>query len=138
MVGPVAQRTVARWLTVAGVCGALAVALGAFGAHYLPDWLRDRQIDPDTVLRRIDQFEVGVRYHLAHAVALLALCGVGSRLTPRSFSVIAWLMLAGIVLFSGSLYLLVATDTPGWGAVTPLGGLCWIAAWIALAVAARP
>lgn len=136
MVKPLPTRAASSWLVIAGVCGAAGVALGAMGAHFLPDWLQHRGIAPETVLRRADQFDVAVRYHLLHAVALLAVGGSEQRIAPRALRWIGSLLLAGIVLFSGSLYVLVATNTPGWGAVTPLGGLCWIAAWSVLAIAA--
>jgi len=84
-------------------------------------------------------FETGVRYHLYHALALVATALVlrrdqfqGSRLVTAS----GWLFVAGIVLFSGSLYGLALTGIPGLGAVTPLGGVAFLAAWILLALAA--
>ena len=119
----------------ASIAGALGVLFGAFGAHWLPGWLAERGLAADLVSKRLDQFDVAARYHLVHAAALLAAGAlrVGSL---RARRLAAWLLTAGIVLFSGSLYLLVVTNTPWLGAVTPLGGLAWIAGWIALAVAA--
>ncbi len=111
---------------VAGaVLGGLGVALGAFGAHGLAE-----RIAPD----RLAIYETGVRYQLVHALALLAvaaLCREGSGNRP------AWLFVAGVVVFSGTLYAL-ALGGPRWlGAVTPLGGLALIGGWIALALAVR-
>src|SRR5262245_3115396 len=110
------------WLLVAAINGFLAVAVGAFGAHAL----RDR-LPAD----RLAVFETGARYHMYHALALLAVAWLG---TQRPAATVAgWLMLAGIVLFSGSLYALAMTGVRGLGAITPLGGLALLAGWAALA-----
>lgn len=103
------------------------VALGAFGAH----GLQGRVPAAD-----LETFETGVRYQMYHALALFAVAWLAGRL-PESAAMLAsgWLLSAGIVVFSGSLYLLVLTDTRWLGAVTPLGGLAFLAGWIALAVA---
>jgi len=125
-----------RLVAITGLLGMLAVLMGAFGAHGLEDFLVSRYgLTADQVAKRLDQFDVGARYHLAHAVALLAIC-VLPGFTPWAIRVIAILMIAGIVLFSGSLYLLVATHTPWLGAVTPIGGVCWLVGWIAITVVA--
>lgn len=130
-----------RWAVIAGIAGFLAVAIGAFGAHGLPDYLGSLpDATPEKVAKRIDQFDVGARYHLAHAVALLALAvwlasGLSGR-AARSIRLAATMLLVGIVLFSGSLYVLVLTDTPVWGAVTPIGGVVWLAAWGWIAMSA--
>lgn len=122
-------------MITASLAGALGVLIGAFGAHLLPARLAERGWSEQLITQRLDQFEVAARYHLVHAAALLALGAVriGSLGGRR---VAAWLFVAGIVLFSGSLYLLVVTNTPWLGAITPIGGLAWIAAWITVAVAA--
>ena len=126
---------------IAAISGALAVAIGAFGAHGLdtvlaePGLHGDEGLPADLIVKRIDQFNVGVKYHLVHTVALMALAAInfGSR---RIRMVAAWLLAAGIILFSGSLYALVLTNTPWLGAITPIGGLSWIAAWVALILVA--
>lgn len=113
------------WLATAAGCGALGVALGAFGAHAL------RPVLP---LQLMTIFETAVRYHLIHALALLG-CGVLLELFParaRQLRWAAWGFAAGIVLFSGSLYLLVTTDQRWLGILTPVGGVAWIAAWCLL------
>lgn len=106
---------------------ALAVVLGAFGAHSLKTHL---------AVDMLAVYQTGVLYHMFHALGLLA---AGLTLTQLSDSALlkwcGWLMLAGIVIFSGSLYIL---STSGWkwlGAVTPLGGLSFIVAWVLFAVA---
>lgn len=99
---------------------ALAVAAGAFAAH----GLRDR-LEP----RVLDVFETGARYHMYHALAIIA-AGLLAARGP------GWLFQAGIVLFSGSLYALALTGVKGFGAVTPIGGLLFLVGWLWLAVAA--
>ena len=114
-----------RFLFTAGAVAALlAVVLGAFGAHAL----RDR-LPPDLLA----VFETGVRYHFYHALGLLAAAYVASRWPAGAAGIAGSLFLAGIVLFSGSLYLLAVTGTRWLGAITPLGGLAFIAGWAALA-----
>ena len=93
----------------------LAVGLGAFGAHALKS-----RLEPDMLA----VFEVGVRYQVYHALALLllaALHGPGKA---------AWCFTAGIAFFSGSLYLLALTGVRKWGAVTPIGGVLFLAGWL--------
>ena len=112
---------------VGAVLGALGVALGACGAHGLKD-----RLAPD----RLDIYEVGVRYQLVHALALLAV-GAVLRHAPAAAARPTWLFLAGTIVFSGTLYVL-ALGGPRWlGAITPVGGLLLIGGWIALALAAR-
>lgn len=117
--------TPARLLRLGAVLAAIGVALGAFGAHGLRSL-----VTPD----RLATFETGVRYHLVHALAILAAAGA-AHLAPASIAprLAGGLFAAGVLLFSGSLYLLVGTDVTAWGAVTPFGGLAFIAGWIALA-----
>ncbi len=119
-------------LIVAAVAGALAVLIGAFGAHGLPDWLAKIGVDAETLPRRLAQFDTGARYHLAHAIVLLGMIALPVKRSAAwrwSF----WLFVAGIVLFSGSLYVLVLTNTSWLGAITPIGGVCWIIAWVLIA-----
>jgi len=108
------------------VNGFLAVAAGAFGAHGLKN-----RLPPDLLAI----FETGARYHLIHALALLAAAWmIGRGAAPARIA--SWLLLAGIVLFSGSLYALALSGVRSLGAVTPLGGLCFLAGWALLAWAA--
>jgi uncharacterized membrane protein YgdD (TMEM256/DUF423 family) len=102
----------------------LGVGLGAFGAHAL----RSRLPSELLVI-----FETGVRYQMYHALALLAV-GFACARWPGPFVVASgWAFLAGTVVFSGSLYALALTGVRGWGAVTPLGGLAFLAGWLCLA-----
>ena len=105
----------------------IAVALGAFGAH----GLRARLV-PDM----LQIFEVGVRYQMYHALALLGVGSVAGRLPGGTVAVAGWLFVAGTILFSGSLYALSFTGHRWLGAITPLGGLAFLAGWAALAWAA--
>ena len=116
------RATGAAALAVAASWGALGVALGAFGAHALAD-----VVTPE----RLVTFETAVRYHLLHALAA-ALAAVAATSHPGARSA-AWLLLAGSLVFSGSLYALVATDIGGFGAVAPIGGALMIAGWLRLA-----
>jgi uncharacterized membrane protein YgdD (TMEM256/DUF423 family) len=106
---------------------ALAVAAGAFGAHALKS-----RLAPDLLA----VFETGVRYQLVHALGLIATAWAGDRWPGRWTTAAAWLFTAGIALFSGSLYALALTGVRAWGAVTPLGGLAFIAGWVCLSLAA--
>lgn len=105
-----------QFLLIAGLAGLTGVALGAFGAHAL----RDR-LSPEMLAI----FQTGVQYQMIHALALLGLSLAGDRIRPT----VGWLFTAGIVVFSGSLYLLALTGTRWLGAITPIGGLCFLAGW---------
>jgi uncharacterized membrane protein YgdD (TMEM256/DUF423 family) len=117
-------------MNVFAVCGALsafvAVAAGAFGAHAL----RTR-VAPELLA----VFETAARYQMYHALGLLAVAAAMSRWSTPQLRAAGWLFLAGTILFSGSLYLLALTGVRGLGAVTPFGGLCFLAGWLLLAVA---
>ncbi len=102
------------------VLAGLGVLLGAFGAHALKT-----RLAPDL----LTIYEVGVRYHLVHALALLAVALASGRWPAPRLHTAGWLMVAGIVLFSGSLYVLALSGVRQLGAVTPLGGLAWVGAW---------
>jgi uncharacterized membrane protein YgdD (TMEM256/DUF423 family) len=116
------------FLVIACIFGFLGVAFGAFGSHAL----RSR-LTPE----RLGQFEIGVRYQLWHALALFAVVFLRTIGPDReSESIAGALFVAGIVLFSGSLYALALTGVRRWGRVTPFGGLCLLGGWAALAVAA--
>lgn len=106
----------------------LGVAAGAFGAHAL----RARLDAPALAV-----WETAARYQLFHALALLAVALAASRWPAPGWVAAGWLFVAGTVVFSGSLYLLVLTGTRWLGAVTPLGGLCLLAGWAVLAWAGR-
>ena len=106
---------------------ALAVAAGAFGAHAL----RARLAPGDLLV-----FETGARYQMYHGLALIASSWVAERWPGPLASAAGWCFLAGIVLFSGSLYALTLSGVRALGAVTPIGGVCFLAGWACLALAA--
>lgn len=115
------------FLIFGALCGALGVALGAFGAHAL-----QTRLSPE----RQHTFETGVRYQMYHALALLltaVLAGSGSDNSLTSLA--GWLFFIGILLFPGSLYLLVLSERRWLGAIAPLGGLAFIAGWVCLFLA---
>jgi uncharacterized membrane protein YgdD (TMEM256/DUF423 family) len=117
----------ARWFAVGCWLGALGVSLGAFGAHGLKKSVSSEMIAV---------WETAARYHLVHALALLATGWAAERWPGALTTGAGWLFLAGIVVFSGSLYALALTGTRALGAITPFGGLCLIAGWSCLALAA--
>jgi uncharacterized membrane protein YgdD (TMEM256/DUF423 family) len=112
-----------RLLLCAGIAGFLGVALGAFGAHALK-----ARLSPEMLA----VFETGVRYQMYHVFAILAAAWAWNRWNTRLFVVAGALFVAGIVVFSGSLYLLALTDIRVLGAITPLGGLAFLAGWLCL------
>ena len=115
------------FLVLGAVVGMLAVVLGAFGAHALR-----AKLAPDVLAI----WNTAVQYHFWHALALLAI-GIVAIHLPASGALkwSGWLMVAGIVVFSGSLYVLALTDARWLGAITPLGGTAFIVGWVLLAIA---
>jgi|TARA_B100001146_G_scaffold91348_1_gene80926 uncharacterized membrane protein YgdD (TMEM256/DUF423 family) len=116
---------VAGWFATGSVLCGLGVILGAFGAH----GLRAR-LSPEMLV----VFETGVRYHLIHALGLLAVAWAASRWPGSYASIAGYLFVAGIFIFSGSLYVLAITGIRWLGAITPIGGVCLIVGWGLLAV----
>jgi uncharacterized membrane protein YgdD (TMEM256/DUF423 family) len=114
-----------RHLVVFGaVLAAAAVAAGAFGAHALA-----ARLTPD----RLATWEIAARYHMYHALALVLVGVLGERMQGPLLAASGWLFLAGIVIFGGTVYAL-ALGAPRWlGAVTPVGGVAFIAGWLLLA-----
>lgn len=122
-----------RFIQYAALLGALSVILGAFGAHALKSI-----VEPDVVAT----FETGVRYQFYHTFALLATGLLYRRMPGKTMEWAGIFFISGIVLFCGSLYLLTYLNSienvglKGVGAITPLGGLCFIAGWICLFIQA--
>lgn len=115
------------WLLIGALAGFLGVAAGAFGAHALK-----AKLEPDLLAI----FEVGVRYQLIHALALLILGLAGDKLPAGLLRWSGFGFTAGIIIFSGSLYLLALSGIRWFGAITPLGGLAFLAGWFMLIRAA--
>lgn len=115
------------FLLVGAVAGFTGVTLGAFGAHAL----RGR-LSPEMLV----VFETGVRYQMYHALAIIATGLIAARMGGWLIVAAGWLFTAGIVLFSGSLYLLAFTGVTLLGAITPIGGVAFLLGWACLAMAA--
>ena len=126
------------FFVLGALSAALGVAAGAFAAHALR-----ARVEP----RMLEVFETGARYQMYHAFALIAVAWVLARGSGIAAAVLGsppgtgfavasgWLFVAGTVVFSGSLYAMALTGVRGLGAITPVGGVCFIAGWICLAVA---
>jgi len=117
------------FFTIGSILGGIAVATGAFGAHGLK-----KLVTPEL----LDTWEKAVRYQMYHALALLALAWAVTHWSEqiKLLTVGGWLFLAGVILFSGSLYILVLSGVKWLGAITPLGGMAFVAGWACLALAA--
>ena len=111
------------FFAIGATSAGLAVGLGAFAAH----GLRAR-VSPEA----LQTFETGARYHMYHALALLAVAWAVTRWPGSAVTAAGWLFIAGTLLFSGSLYLLALTGERWLGAITPLGGLAFLAGWLCL------
>lgn len=116
------------FLMLGALSGAISVAAGAFGAHALTS-----RVEP----RLLEVFETGARYQMYHALALLVVAWAASRWPGSLTTASGWLFVAGTVIFSGSLYAMTFTGIRALGAITPIGGVCFIAGWLCLAFAAR-
>ena len=115
------------FFAIGSISGFLGVMLGAFGAHALKGRL-DAEL--------LATFEIGVRYQMYHALALLAVGWAATRWPGAAVTASGWLFVAGTVIFSGSLYALALSGARWLGAITPLGGLAFLAGWLCLAWAA--
>lgn len=113
---------------IAGALGLSGVALGAFGAHGLAELLEANG--------RVGTWDLAARYHVTHAVAMLGVAWASDRFGGKAITAAGGLMTLGVVVFSGSLYALALTDIGVWGAVTPIGGVALIGAWLALVIGA--
>ena len=127
-----------RWIAIGAVVGAIGVALGAFGAHGLPDFLERLGYGGGDVTRRVEIFETAIHYQMLHALALVFTgLAIDRRATPW-WRFAAWVFLVGVVLFCGLLKALTFAG-PSWnwlGAVVPIGGVAMVLGWAALAVGA--
>jgi len=111
------------FLSAGAIAAFIAVALGAFGAHSLRSKLTPEMLNI---------FEVGVRYQIYHAFGLIAVAWAIARWPEANLNSAGWSFIAGIVIFSGSLYLLSTTGVRWLGAITPIGGLAFLAGWAIL------
>jgi uncharacterized membrane protein YgdD (TMEM256/DUF423 family) len=111
------------FFVLGAVLAGMGVIAGAFGAHGLRGHLTPELLGV---------FETGVRYHLIHALGLLAVAWAMTRWPGAATSTAGWLFLAGILLFSGSLYGLSLSGLRWLGAITPIGGVAWVVGWLVL------
>ncbi|WP_276357459.1 DUF423 domain-containing protein [Cohnella caldifontis] len=117
------------YVKIGAVFAFLAVAIGAFGAHILEGRITEHEMDI---------YHTGVQYQMFHAAGILLVAALADKLISRKLAVWACrLLLAGIVLFSGSLYALALGGIDVLGAITPIGGVAFLAGWICLALAAK-
>lgn len=114
------------WAKVASILMFLAVALGAFGSHALRGKLSDYTLDV---------YKTAVLYHMIHALGLFAVAWLSTMVTDPKVNLAGIFMLVGIIIFSGSLYVLSVTGMKWLGAITPIGGLSFLAAWVLLFLA---
>jgi uncharacterized membrane protein YgdD (TMEM256/DUF423 family) len=119
-------ETTRLFLIIASLLGASGVALGAYASHGLSAW---------ATVKEIDYFQLAVTYQLFHAITLLAVCILSLFITNAFLIASKIAFVLGVVLFSGSLYLYVLTGTKILGAITPIGGLFLIVAWLLIALA---
>ncbi|MBI4958268.1 MAG: DUF423 domain-containing protein [Desulfovibrio sp.] len=115
------------FFAIGALSASIAVAAGAFGAHALK-----HRLDPEM----LTIFEIGVRYQMYHALALLCVALAGSKWPGKLLNAGGWLFIIGTLFFSGSLYQLSLTGTKWLGAITPIGGGIWLAGWICIGLGA--
>lgn len=115
------------FLQLGGIIGALSVVIGAFGAHGLKDYLLKTE--------RLEVFETAVKYQFYHVFALIVVALLMDSYDQKLLTYSGFSFLAGIVVFSGSLYALIGTQITKFGAVTPIGGLLLIAGWVLMVLA---
>ncbi len=120
------------FLIAAGINGLLAVGLGAFGAH----GLKARLANAADGAQRLGWWETASHYHLTHALALGLSAYLAQRTSTTAATISGYAFLAGILLFSGSLYAMTLTNARVFGPITPLGGLCLLVGWAAIIAAA--
>ena len=115
------------WLLIASIAGFLGVAGGAFGAHALKSRLSEQMLA---------NFDTGTKYLMVHAVALLVVGTLSGREGTGDLAVVGWSFTVGMVIFTGSLWIMAMTNQRWLGAITPIGGTALIIGWLALATAA--
>ncbi len=116
------DKTSRQILITGGIICGLSVVIGAFGAHYLKPLLLDND--------KLSAFQTGVQYQIFHGLAILATGLIYQVHSNKFLKTAFWLFLTGVLLFSGSLYLLGVTNERLFGPVTPIGGICFMVGWI--------
>jgi uncharacterized membrane protein YgdD (TMEM256/DUF423 family) len=116
------------FLALGALCAFVGVGMGAFGAHALK-----ASLSPESLA----VYQTGVAYQMWHSLGLIAIALVQQSIPDsKRIAIAGWLMFLGILLFSGSLYLLVLLDMPKFGMITPIGGVCFLIAWLLLCLSA--
>ena len=132
-----------NWLLWGAILGGLSVALGAFAAHRLDKVFVEKYAGQTRVVagetvplpkKFLNDFKTGAEYQMFHSLALLAVGLLVDRRASRALTVAGWAFIVGIILFSGSIYILTLTGVTKWGMVTPMGGVAFLVGWTALAV----
>ncbi|MEO8269814.1 MAG: DUF423 domain-containing protein [Aureliella sp.] len=120
-----------RWIVLlAGLLGAVGVAIGAHAAHGLEAMLLEQGVVAEQVAKRLSQCDVAARYQMLHSLALLSLGLLAEGLGAKRRVCAAWFFVLGIALFSGGLYSMVYLGQMGHWAIVPLGGLCFMLGWL--------
>ncbi len=112
------------YILIGSLAASISVLAGAFGAHGLSE----------IVGARSDVFETAARYHMYHSLGIVLVGILLRRYESRALKTAGWVFLAGIVLFSGSLYLLSVTGAAAWGAVAPVGGVLFVSGWVLVGI----
>lgn len=120
---------------IASLLGAAGVAIGAYAAHGLEKSLVEQSIAPEDIVDRLRQCDVAVRYHMLHVIVLLVV-GLGRLRASTPVAIATILFLLGMLLFCGGLYSMVFAGVMGHWAIVPAGGLCFLLAWLTLALSA--
>ena len=133
------------WTRIGAVLAGLAVLMGAFGAHGIDSYFVKKYegqtrtvtgVEMPAAQKYLADFNTGVRYHMWHALGIIAVGLLSAARPRRPLQVAGWSFLGGIVLFSGALYVLTITGQRGPGMVAPIGGTLYIVGWFALAIGA--
>lgn len=138
------MRAGRTWLILGSLLAGLSVVNGAMAAHMLDGYFAEKYasgepkkvagVDVPLAAKRLQDFRTGAEYQMYHSLGMIAVGTLCERRSRKSLQVAGWSFLLGIVLFSGSLYVLTLTGTTWWGMVTPFGGVLFIIGWIALAL----
>ncbi len=120
---------------IGAVLAALAVGMGAFGAHGLQGWL-EKNFEPDEQIRKLDNWNSAARYQMWHAIGMMLIGAVAIRTQSKWFSISAIFLLLGTLLFSGGMYAYVLTGMRSLGMVLPIGGLTFMIGWVSFAFGA--
>lgn len=123
------------WIITGAFSAAVAVALGAIGAHGLEGWL-EKNFEPSVATAKMENWQTAAQYHRFHAIGLIVVGFLLQRSRSRLLNAAAWMMILGTILFSGLLYVYAVTGSKWMGPIFPIGGLSYIIGWVLLGVGA--